>query len=264
MGAMAAVCVGLSVALSGCATPMLESRVDATAEQSPCESAYIAATAASRAMNDAPHAIERYLSAREAASGWKDVALDCPQRIDEGVLRSAQAAYRSMWLARRAGAASPSPIDVDYGEVVKLTASSDALDDMALAEDRAGFAVGVLAARDADGATLGMADNHKTVAQRLVTLSGSDQDPRRKVYAVDALIGDAHRASDPATGLSVPTLAVVEMDCAREELAAIRDEGDITPRSLDVIVQNIVSRFWRAFDLGYPATDANLFAEAER
>ena len=53
---------------------------------------------------------------------------------------------------------------------------------MSLAEDRAGFVMEVLAARDTPGATLSRSDRHKTAGQLLFTASGLSRDPREKVY----------------------------------------------------------------------------------
>ena len=92
-----------------------------------------------------------------------------------------------------------------------------------MAEDRAGFAIEVLAARgQTAGATLALSDMHKTAGQQLVALangnfddsgaqssSSGQSDPRPKVYAIDQLLAAKHA--------------------------------------------------YTAFQLGYPATDAELF-----
>ena len=157
---------------------------------------------------------------------------------------------------------------------------------MSLAEDRAGFDIEVLAARKVDGATLAMSDNHKTAAQRLFTISGTDTDPRQKVYTVDRLVAHPDTIDDPATGITANTVSVIEMNCAREYLDAIADmdttssDADDTDTAADTdgtdntstasaarasektlrfLSQTVTARAWRAFTLGYPATDAALF-----
>lgn len=98
-------------------------------------------------------------------------------------------------------------------------------DAMAVAEDRAGFAIEVLAARgQTAGATLALSDMHKTAGQQLVALangnfddsgaqssSSGQNDPRQKVYAIDQLLANPTTIADKASGQTVPTAAAIEM-----------------------------------------------------
>ncbi|KFI55320.1 hypothetical protein BCAL_1336 [Bifidobacterium callitrichos DSM 23973] len=265
--------------LSGCASglPHLQAQVDDATALSVCESSYLAATSGGEGADGRPMMM-RYLAARTAADAWTDVAVNCTGRFAEGTLHAAQTSYAAQKLASRLGLPALSPATVDYGDVVKLDIADKALDAIALAEDRAGFSIEVLAARKVNGATLAMSDNHKTAAQHLFSLSGTDKDPRRKVYTVDDLISHPDSISDPATGITANTVSVVEMNCAREYLDAISgalgestsssasttgNESDAAIRAsaktLKWLSRVATARAWRAFDLGYPTFDAALF-----
>ncbi|WP_140444497.1 MULTISPECIES: hypothetical protein [unclassified Bifidobacterium] len=276
----AAVSLAMIASLSGCASglPHLQAQVDDATALSVCESSYLAATSGGEGADGRPMMM-RYLAARTAADAWTDVAVNCTGRFAEGTLHAAQASYAAQQLASRLGLPALSPATVDYGDVVKLDIADQALDAIALAEDRAGFSIEVLAARKVNGATLAMSDNHKTAAQHLFSLSGTDKDPRRKVYTVDDLISHPDSISDPATGITANTVSVVEMNCAREYLDAISgaigeattsnesttdNESDAAIRAsaktLKWLSQVATARAWRAFDLGYPTFDAALFS----
>lgn len=259
--------VAASLGLSGCAAgwPTLDAKVAASRELSPCEAAYRDATEETEQGDQAIHAIQRYRSLLTSADAWLSVAEQCPVRFEEGVLRAAEAGYRAAVLAPRVGvAAAPSPQTPDMSQVVALKVSAQTLDAMSLVEDRAGFATEVLAARKTPGVSLSLSDNHKSVAERLHALAGTDTDPRLKVYAVDELLGSADAdVVDPTTGLIAPAAAIVEMDAARAHLAALRDNTQSPSHAtLELLARFIASRAWRAFDLGYPALSSALFADS--
>ena len=155
------------------------------------------------------------------------------------------------------------------------------------AEDRAGFATQTLAGRyvagmgsdrqtmalATDGTLLDMSDDHKETASRLMGLTDSGQeDLRQKVYQATTLIDDPNTAVDPATGLRANTLAIVEMDCVREELQDVEQYGTLDHAddtkdaqrqlraSLLQLAMLIATHAYTAFGLGYPFTDEVLFA----
>ncbi|MBT1160494.1 MULTISPECIES: hypothetical protein [Bifidobacterium] len=234
-----------------------------------CERSYYAASAnhdIARSDGGQPLML-RYIAADHARSQWIDVAAECTNRMAEGVIRSAQNDRIAGQVAQRLGfdddvyiygtngsgtaatkASGDANVTADLRAVTlagidNLNVSSGVLAKMALAEDRAGFATEVLAARGSSEATLALADAHKTTGERLISLarSGASQsdtqsdtsssngsaqssaiaDPRQKVYDVSQLIANVGTTTDPATGLTAPTYAVVEINCAREELTAI-------------------------------------------
>ena len=254
----------VALALSGCSAPSLDARVAELSRPDGCERALARASRLTSSSTGPGTLAMRYLAADGARSAWLDVAAACPARVDQASLRSAQAGWTAAGLADAVAMPTPSPDAVDFDPVGRLALPADAVASMAVAEDRAGFAVEVLAARGVPDATLAMSDDHKAAGQRLLSLSGESHDPRRKVYSVDALLGDG-TVRDGATGLSVPVVAAVEMDCARGYLDALRggaDDGgavESSPRTLRLVAGTVASRAWRAFRLGYPDTDAVLF-----
>ncbi|KAB5606766.1 hypothetical protein EHS19_06545 [Bifidobacterium jacchi] len=279
-------------------------RVDGAAESqqtfSACESAFYAASAHhDTVFAAAAPLIERYFAARSAESEWLDVAAGCENRMQEGALRSAQAGIAAWRLVQRLDSADddypdPSSDAIDATALSALSTQSDRsnpsnqsqnvaavapkqLTTMSLAEDRAGFALELLAARGASGASLTLSDHHKTTAQQLISAAQKADhtvsDPRQKVYAIDQLIADPDSAIDPATGLHAPTTAIIEIDCAREELGAFADDstatgtdgasgaaalGTVDParRALALLA---ATRAKQAFALGYPSGDYALF-----
>ena len=280
--------------LAGCSAPHLEARNMDAARLGTCESAYLAAADGTPGLSGAyaaRPALMRYLLSRAAGEAWLTVAASCTGRFAEGALRSAQVSAVTQRLGGSLGIASPTPPTVDYGDVVALDAAPAALDAISLAEDRAGFSIEVLAARGARNATLAASDNHKTAAQRLFSLSGSTDDPRRKVYAVDELLAHPDTIEDPATGVTANTVAVIEMNCARAYLDAIGGVDDVdtadaasdttgaadtsdtddatrdttdtddtaSEKTLHLMARMAAARAWHAMELGYPTADAALF-----
>lgn len=145
--------------------------------------------------------------------------------------------------------------------------------------------------RQTDGDSDGTADSSSTHDGA----AAASNDPRRKVYNADTLLAHPDDIVDPATGLLASTYAVVEVTCAREELAAMAaetgatnagsagtaassastdasdathddataadadDAADTHAASLRAVARLVEFRLVRAFAAGYPATDHALF-----
>ena len=246
--------------------------MSAGASTSPCSSALQSANAYTAAVgNTGMPLITRYVAAEYAANRWSDVASACAARFTQGTIRSAQALHMRSGLARFFG--QPDDVSDDAGTRAALQADAsshaDLLRDMSLAEDRAGFSMEILAARAGSGSSLALSDIHKTMAQTLFSTSGSDSDPRQKVYSVSALVNHTQTITDPATGLSVPTAAAVEISCAREELHAAssssepnysdEDAHNARDETMVALSRIVGANVYRALERGYPATDAALF-----
>ena len=192
---VAALCItALCGALSACSAPRIDGRAESEHQPSACESAYWAADASTATMNGRHHIIMRYLAAKQAVGQWSEVAATCTQRFAQGTIRSAQAEHVAVTLGTRIGGNDTyrTVSDDSLRQVLGIDLDGATLGAMSLAEDRAGFVMEVLAARDTPGATLSRSDRHKT---------------------------------DSTTGLSVPTTALTEIDCAREQLAAMANDG---------------------------------------
>lgn len=260
---LAAMAAGaLLLSLAGCSAPNLEAQVDEAAKPDTCESAYESAVLGRNAMAAGRPLMDRYLNALIASSSWSKVATSCPSRAAEGVVHAAQSSYMAQQFASRLGLSPASAPTVDFGTLVKLDMDTDTLTRIVLEEDRAGFSVGVLAARGVPDATLAASDAHKTAAQRLFSLSGAGSDPRQKVYAVDDLIANPQTTQDPATKLDTPTIAAIEMNCARSYLTALTDSKHISKNTLAWLADTAKARVWHAYELGYPLLDEAMLAQS--
>lgn len=277
----AAVCAtALLCSLTACSMPRLEGRAEAERTMSPCEQALVTSTAAD-ALPDGTPQLRYYMTLRSVPLAWIDVAAQCSDRFAEGTLRNAQTKQALATLAGKFGQSAPEVTAARLDGVTSLDIQTSALDAMAVAEDRAGFAMEVLAAQGKTaGATLRLGDMHKTASQQLVSLAEkgasstsstssasstsstgqSHADPRQKVYAVDALLANPVTIPDKASGLTVPTAAAIEMDCARAEIAAVADtESKPDADTLMILSALAAKHAYTAMQLGYPATDAALF-----
>lgn len=283
-------CLGLLAALpspaASAAVPGISGRGTDESDLSVCERALSLGFGDLERYQSALPSYLRLFSAADAQSRWHTAAVECPQRFAEGTVRSALAFHAANTLADRTG----------IGGVV--TASSASLDDdltlhvdtstaagLSLAEDRAGFAFEILAARHGADATMyKLSDQRKSNAQILATVVAHESDPRQKVYAVDSLIANPDETVDPTNGLKAATSAVVEMNCALEELDAVSagtgkqsdsasssgsssdstaddassSRTDAEAHDLAVISTLVSAHIATALDLGYPALETAL------
>jgi hypothetical protein len=293
IGGALAGCLLLST--TGCAAPQLETQVEASRAANPCSRAYRSANEAHNVMAGHNSRLLRFLAATTADSQWTEVAAACPQRFAQGTMRAAQAQHLAHVLAPSVGGTySESAAATHRGGLdgrTQLHADTNVLSVTVLAEDRAGFAAEVLAARGVSNATLTLSDDHKATASRLFSLAsaaGNIKDPRQKVYSVKQLLANQDTIIDAATGLRVPTMAAVEIDCAREEIAGVGDgqsaqstqntqdsqdaqqsqgssasspaDDSASADGLRALSLLASSRMEQAFDFGYPSYDAALFA----
>lgn len=217
----------------------------------------------------------QYVNGLAAPLAWIDVAGYCSGRFAEGTLRNAQTKQRLAIMSSKFGQGAPEVTPARLDGITSATIDQSVLDAMAVAEDRAGFAIEVLAARGATaGATLALSDMHKTAGQQLVSLADgswkdnkSDDstatnhtDPRQKVYAIDQLLANPTTIADKASGQTVPTASAIEMDCARAEIQAVADSTSQSDSDTLLVLAALAAKHaYTAFQLGYPATDTALF-----
>ena len=271
-------CIGVLVAsLTACSAPRIAGRAEAELQPSPCEKAYAAATANADIMADrSRHIIMRYLAAQEAVSDWANTAAYCPARFADGTLRSAQARHTARLMAARLTINIAQPTLSRCDGIDSFDIDADSLSAMSVAEDQAGFAMEVFAARSIGHATLDISDRHKTTSQRLISFSGAE-DTRAKTYDVAQLLAHPDTIVDSATGLFAPTDAVIEMNCARSEIAAVESSSNSTSdsaqsrttaenssddsrqQSLGILTSMIADRVDLALTWGYPSFDEALF-----
>ena len=267
----------LMPALTACSMPRIAGRAEAEQRQSPCEKAYFDATADNKIAHDQhQHIIRRYFSAQQRSPHGRTPRRNV-RRVAEGTLRSAQARHMARALGDQLSVAV-APITLSrFDDVESLDVDSKSLATAAQAEDRAGFAMEVLAARNSGHATLDISNRHKTTSQRFASFSGTIDD-RRKTYEATALLAHPDTMLDSATGLTAPTDATIEMNCARSEITAIagssnaandhsqsrvtnaKQSTDSRAQSLGVLAGLIADRVELALDWGYPSFDEALFA----
>ncbi len=278
------------IGVTACSAPRIAGRAEQEQELGPCERFLETAQSYSNTMGDANIPLYlRYFTASLAQHDWLNVALQCPSQFGDATMHSAQAQHFTRLAANHFGFAY-APLTVTKLDTVDLLdLPGEALATIALAEDRAGFAAEVLAGRydsfaptsantsadtefvrrlAANATLLTMSDNHKEAAARLTMLSKGAQDIRRKVYDTRMLTTSEVNATDPATGLRTRAPAIVEMDCAREQLQRVdnlpaSDIATAQSQSSDALLQLsllIATHAVTAFDLGYPSADYALFS----
>ncbi|MCI2148666.1 hypothetical protein [Bifidobacterium crudilactis] len=227
--------VGLVVLVTSSCSPAdsalarVEGRAEQETELSPCEVAYQGAQQDRVAFDTAISSVQRSQASRSASEHWIAVAANCTGRFAEGSMNSALALYA---LSRIEGTSpfSDAIAAVPSDAIAGSHLSSSEASAIALAEDRAGFGIEVLASRSgASSDSLRLSDNHKALAQSLVSLHPETRDPREKVYAVQQLLAHPATITDPVTGLSTTTSGQIEMDTARaivEAMTATRSSSE--------------------------------------
>ncbi|MDN6719053.1 MAG: hypothetical protein L0L38_00115 [Bifidobacterium mongoliense] len=285
----AAACL-CSLVLSACSAPRLAGRAESERlASSPCEQAYDQASDDEGRAGAHHPSIMRYLSAADARRQWLLVAANCPGRFAEGALRSARSAVAQHDLAVTLRIDASSSDDDGYGRPLAgrnaaiRGVGGGVLATMAAAEDRAGFALQVLASRSDGRESIAVGDGYRANASRLMSMAIGGADQRRKVYDVGALTTTHQIGIDATTRLAAPVPALVEIDCARDEMAAVMgtdghersllaplavpdpssgagSDAGTRERSLLVLAGLTAGHALKAFDLGFPATDPAIFA----
>ncbi len=211
------------------------------------------------------HVIIRYLAASNAASAWEQTAAQCPSRFADGTMHAAQSRFVARSLASRMKMETGAVTLSRFDGVESLDIDADSAYAMAQAEDEAGFATQVLAARSVGSVTLDVSDRHKATSQRLVSFSGQE-DNRHKTYDTEQLLAYSETAVDDANGISAPISAIIEMSCARIELEAVAGSTASQSTSeqsrsetLATLSSLIADRVELAFEWGYPTFDEALF-----
>ncbi|NMF02254.1 hypothetical protein HF843_03515 [Bifidobacterium boum] len=264
--------------IGACTSPRIAGRAESEHQVSECEIAYRSATAGDERARTAP-LLERYLATSSSAQAWQTVAAICPQRLSEGIIRSAQAQWNAQNIAASLSTTyTASTTDGNalrrqrLDGVTSLPLDNTTLRHLALAEDRAGSAMQLLAAKNAPGATLTLSDNHHAAGSQLMTLAGNTGDLRQKEYDVSTLIANPSTATDHNTGLTAASAAIVEMDCTLEELAALSSAGqapttgDAATRTQQMltVIRLVTGHCYQAFANGYPSGDFAVFASTSK
>ncbi|WP_314687336.1 hypothetical protein [uncultured Bifidobacterium sp.] len=247
---------------ASCGVPRISGALEAERRISRCDAEDVAAVTVSTRMTGKEPLSLRFLAAREASSLWSSVATGCPARFAEGVMHTVQALRVESSLADALGQDGPSMPSVDTAAVSALDIDHQALATMAVAEDRAGFVIGLLAARNVTGATLALSDFHRALGQRLASAATGADDRRREFYDVSTLLSHPTVVSDSSTGLEVPTAALAEIDCARGIASEVTAATSGVTRAgvLSTLSSLVATPLVRGLDLGYPSLDSALLS----
>lgn len=277
----------VALTLSSCAAPRTTVLSSTRTSSSTCAASTSAALDMSRKAQSAFSAIERILAGDTALDLWSSLAAECPDRIPQALMWSVHDRASLRTASAMLGLSRDVSPSIDISSLNAVDFDGDALSSMAVAEDRAGFALQLLAARGGQHATLEEGDQRRAIAARLTSSAKNDNGPdrRQQVYSVTSLIAHPDLIVDSATGLSVPTAAVVEMDCARAITAAItaaataRSSSSATTtqgsaqktqgatqkatrlgnaESLTLLMALAQYHLWNAVQWGYPVVDSAL------
>lgn len=276
----AAFAAAATVALSACTMPRMEGRAESERELSDCETALYTAMDANQTITSSNPRIMAYPALITARDAWLNAAVACPARFGEGVMRAARAAAIVYSASSMIHDVDPrwdnlgiSSLDIDIHR-----AALDGLVDTnaaANAEERAGFALETLAARQETGASLTQSDRCKAAAQMLASLG--DSDTREAVYDIRPILEHPSTIIDSANGLSVSTVSLIHMDCARALIETAEpnnsrpDSGNGTqpaPEPIDeawrAYAVQTANHAFQAFQLGYPMFDEAIFLDPDR
>ncbi|WP_390458545.1 hypothetical protein [Bifidobacterium apicola] len=206
------------------------------------------------------------------AQAWIQAARECPSRLDEATVHAAQALTASQGGQTNRRAATLRLVQAAQRlDPLSKTLPAELANQAVSGEDRSGFYLSVLAARNTDAAwMLTLADAHTTAAQILV--GHAKHDPRQGVYPTTDLLTHPDDRVDPANGIQVPTPALIEMDTARTLLAVGRklngssgtmhtdasQSAKSRQEAASALVDMTVAHMSMAMNLGYPTASSAL------
>ena len=175
---------------------------------------------------------------KNAAENWKIVAQQCPGRLSESIVYSAQAQW-----AMLANESSQNKNSItqqtqqteqtqqeEYDSYIQLREVLDhyknfkwthqPLAQAAAAEDKLSFILQTLAAKKVPEISLKYSDMASSNAESLMHASTKGADLRKKIYDIPQKALESGIAHDELSGKDLPIVAIAYMDCAREELEA--------------------------------------------
>lgn len=191
-----------------------------------------------------------------SAKEWETVAQQCPGRLSESIVYSAQAkweilskesgnnkskiaeeiagtndeenAYESAENQENPESSITHQLErnayIQFTKTVKhynnFQWTHHPLASAAAAEDQLAFILQTLAAKKVPGLPLEYSDMASTNAQTFMNASGKGDDLRKKIYEIPSNALESGKAQDKASGKDLPIAAIAYMDCARTELTA--------------------------------------------
>lgn len=239
-------CASSTSMLSACGTLQnihIDHTTHTAAPENTCAKAYRIAQKNQHAINsDAKNAtnaknvtIEVW---KNAAENWKIVAQQCPGRLSESIVYSAQAQW-----AMLANESSQDKNSItqqtqqteqtqqeEYDSYIQLREVLDHYENFkwthqplaqaAAAEDKLAFILQTLAAKKVPEISLKYSDMAASNAESLMHASAKGADLRKKIYDIPQKALESGIAHDELSGKDLPIVAIAYMDCAREELEA--------------------------------------------
>ncbi|WP_018143127.1 hypothetical protein [Alloscardovia criceti] len=204
----------------------------AASTYSQCDSAYFTAKTVAASAQLVNNSAFTRPTARFVADNWLNVALSCPSRFSEGIIRSALALHNS---SLPSGEDSLQIVDNlaqithSFETADAFPMSSDALQALAKSEDTIRFAYEVLATRDYTQSDL--VDRAQYAAQSSEAFStgarkatsGDFVDSRSRIYDASEII--RYSGTNQAVGIAMPLSASLELDAALAELQAIQSDA---------------------------------------
>lgn len=245
-------CASSTSILSACGT-LQNIHVDHTthtaAPENACAKAYRIAQKNQHAINsDAKNAtIEVW---KNAAENWKIVAQQCPGRLSESIVYSAQAQWAMLEneSSQDKNSITQQTQQEEYDSYIQLREVLDHYENFrwthqplaqaAAAEDKLAFILQTLAAKKVPEISLKYSDIAATNAESLMHASAKGTDLRKKVYDIPQKVLESGIAHDALSGKDLPSVAIAYMDCAREELEALQQVITITATEKNKAIAN--------------------------
>ena len=230
------ICVSSTSMLSACGT-LQNIHVDHTthtaAPENACAKAYRIAQKNQHAIDrDAKHAtIEVW---KDAAKNWKTVAQQCPGRLSESIVYSAQAQWAMLEneSSQDKNSITQQTQQEEYDSYIQLREVLDHYENFrwthqplaqaAAAEDKLAFILQTLAAKKVPEISLKYSDIAATNAESLMHASAKGTDLRKKVYDIPQKVLESGIIHDSTSKKDLPLAAFAYINCARGELAAFQ------------------------------------------
>ncbi len=221
----------------------------ATTSRSSCSQSYSYAEQNQILSTSAPTQTMRFIYAQNASHAWSQVAAACSSSFAKGTIQSATTAYYAKSLSSHANG-----IEVSYAISTPTVGSLSAVDSsstqsssvlsltakqaqsVALAFDRAGFALEVLSARASDSdedaieslSNSLQADGEQfaLLSEKIAKVTGTKySDTRLRAYSTTLLTSGAlATATDSYTGISASIESVILVEAALESLNGISSQ----------------------------------------
>lgn len=249
--------VSSTLTLSACSTLQnihVNRITHVTAPENACAKAYQLAQYNQHIINrDTTNITHKNWSA--TAQAWKTVSQQCPGRLNESIVYSAQAQWAMLTQQSKSEDSQNTTSNAEAStatstEIITATQqrghesyvqlrevlnhykhfkwSHQPLVLAAAAEDQLAFILQALAAKKVPNLPLEYSDIAASNAQSFMHAADTSTDLRKKIYDIPTQALESGIAHDSASNKDLPLAAIAYMDCARAELAAFQHAMTIT------------------------------------